>query len=77
MSDPLGAKWLVKKSNGVMEAGETVYGPSENPPKHVVPRLSPRPINMNTDEIDWDYHQRNYEHTEEFKRLMELEDIKR
>ena len=42
MPDPLNVEWLVKKSNGVMEAGETLYGPSDPPPKHVMPRLSPR-----------------------------------
>ena len=73
MANPLEAKWLTKKINGVMEAGESIYGPSENPPKHVVPRLSPRPINIETGEIDWDYYDRIYEHTEEFKQLMKLE----
>ena len=56
-----------------MEAGETLYGPSENPPKSVVPRLSPRPINLETLEIDWDFPTRNIEFSDEFKRLMELE----
>ena len=73
MTNPLEVKWLTKKINGVMEAGESIYGPSENPPKNVVPRLSPRPINIETGEIDWDYYDRIYEHTEEFKQLMELE----
>jgi hypothetical protein len=73
MTDPLEAKWLKKRINGVMEAGESIYGPSENPPKYVVPRLSPRPINIETGEIDWDYYDRDYEHTGEFKQLIELE----
>ena len=73
MADPLGVKWKVKKSQGVMEAGETLYGPSENPPKHVVPRLSPRPINIETGEIDWDQPYRDVELSEEFKQLMNLE----
>jgi len=73
MQDPCNVKWLVKKSNGVMEAGETLYGPSENPPKSVVPRLSPRPINLETLEVDWDFPTRNIEFSDEFKRLMELE----
>lgn len=73
MPAPLSVVWLVHKSNGVMEAGETLYGPSENPPKSVVPRLSPRPINLETLEIDWDFPTRNIEFSDEFKRLMELE----
>lgn len=73
MADPLGVKWKVKKSQGVMEAGETLYGPSENPPKHVVPRLSPRPINIETGEIDWGQPYRDVKLSEEFKQLMKLE----
>jgi len=73
MSDPLSSKWLIKKSIGVMEAGESLFGKSENPPKYVIPRLSPRPINIKTGEIDWDYYDREYKHTDEFMRIMNLE----
>ena len=73
MSDPLSTKWLIKKSIGVMEAGESLFGKSENPPKHVAPRLSPRPMNIKTGEIDWDYYDREYKHTDEFMRIMNLE----
>jgi len=77
MAEPLNVKWGVKKSQGVMEAGETLYGPSENPPKHVTPRLSPRPINIETGEIDWDQPYREVKLSEEFKRLMMLESSQR
>lgn len=51
MPEPIKARWLVKKSQGVLEACETVYGPSECPPKFVVPLHSPRRLNSETDEI--------------------------
>ncbi len=73
MSEPLNVNWLVKKSMGVMEAGQTLYGPSSNTPKRVLPLLSPRPINLETCEIGWDQPYRNVELSEEFKQLMELE----
>ena len=73
MPDPINTKWLIKKSIGVMEAGESLYGKSENPPKHVTPRLSSRPVNIKTGEMDWDYYERKYKHTDEFMRIMNLE----
>jgi hypothetical protein len=73
MPEPLNVNWLVKKSQGVMEAGQTLYGSSSSKPKRVLPRLSPRPINLETGEISWDQPYRNVELSEEFKRLMKLE----
>lgn len=76
MPEPLKARWLVKKSNGVMEPCESVYGPSDCPPKFVVPRLSPRRINIETGEIDWDETYLKLEMSDEFKRLAALEESK-
>ena len=52
---PTKQKWKWKKSAGVMEAEETLYGPSDSPPERVIPKNAPRPINLKTGEIDWDY----------------------
>ena len=76
MPEPLKANWRSKKSQGVMEACESVYGPSESPPKLVVPRLSPRRIDIDTGEIDWDETHLKFEMTDEFKRLAALEGSK-
>jgi len=75
MPDPLTVKWHVKKSLGVMEAGESLYGKSSNPPKHVVTKHFPRPVNMETGEIDWGEPYRHLELTGEYKRLMKQESL--
>lgn len=52
---PKKQKWKWKKSTGVMEAEETLYGPSDSPPERVIPKNAPRPFNPKTGEIDWDH----------------------
>lgn len=76
MPEPIKARWLVKKSQGVLEAGETVYGPSQCPPKLVVPRLSPGRLNIKTGEIEWGETYLKLEMSDEFKRLAALEESK-
>ena len=48
-------KWRQKKSDGAREPEETLFGPSGRPVVNIQPLNAPRPINIETGEIDWDY----------------------
>jgi hypothetical protein len=49
---PTKQRWKWKKSDGVMEAEETLYGPSDSAPERIMPVNAPRPVNISIHEID-------------------------
>ena len=53
LESPYKRKWKFKKSKGVNQSEESLYGVLEEPAELITPLMAPRKMNIETGDIDW------------------------